>query len=125
MDLLKVLTFQGENNNSLEYNIGCKAKSEPDSKNHKKKSGRINTLICEKRTLETHEKCCNGYKASTSELKDEKAFQCTICSYKTKSKKALRRHRKTHVISNTLVFEGDNEKLLNIALVTKSETSKL
>ena len=106
------LAFEGKNENSLEYNIGYKANNERTLKDHKIKGGRINNLICEKRRLETHEKCPNGYKASTSELKDEKTFECTICSYKAKTWKALQRHRKTHVISNTLRFEGKDEKTL-------------
>ena len=124
MDLLKLLPFSGENENSLEDNIGYKTKNEPDLKDHKTKSGRINTLICEKRTLEIQEKRCKGYKTSVFELKDEKTSECTICSYKAKSRKTSQRHRKIHVISNTLAFEGEEEKTLEYSFGYKVKNER-
>lgn len=112
-----------KNENSFEYNVGYKAKNELALKDHKTTSGGINTLICKKKTLKTHEKRYNDCKASASELKDGKTFECTICNYKAKSRKALKRHRKTHVISNTLDFEGKDDKTLecNFGYKVKNE----
>ena len=119
------LAFECENENSLEYDIGYKVKSERDSKDHKTTSGRINTLINEKRMSDTYEKHCNGYNASTSELKDEKTFECTMCTYKSKDRKALQRHKKTHVISNTLAFEGEDERDLKEYQTKNGSTNTL
>ena len=121
MDLLKVLPFQGENENSLEYNIGYKAKNEQACK---KKNGSENTLICAKKALETYEKLDKGYKTSTYERQDGKFFECTICSCKAKSQRALQRHRKTHIISNTLAVEAEDVKTLQYYLGPKAKNEQ-